>query len=70
MSEKKYMSEKLDYESYFGELNYILKSVAELTMWRLLWQIVLQRKELQLEITNFQFVTLQNQIFTHWNDLN
>lgn len=32
MSEKKYMSEKLDYESYFGELNYILKSVAELTM--------------------------------------
>lgn len=25
------MSEKLDYESYFGELNYILKSVAELT---------------------------------------
>ena len=29
---KKYISEKLDYESYFGELNYILKSVAELTM--------------------------------------
>lgn len=66
------MSEKLDYESYFGELNYILKVSSRTHHVKTLWQIKFYRekKELQIEITNFQFVTLRNQIFTHWNDLN